>query len=130
MPYRSWRQTSAQTLFLWNLCRAADQIGKFEATSKLWGVRGSLNLKFVKQIQALHQADKPQSLIDNTHTDLAKTKGEHLLNPFLRLKGMWFIGLACLIVSHVQMIMGCMFDLFLFKQGLMGIKIHRSKLSM
>ncbi|KAH9807689.1 hypothetical protein DFH28DRAFT_1202846, partial [Melampsora americana] len=95
-PLRTWERTKDQTKHLWQLTRNPKSIKQFDALSKLYGTRDSLNLPFAKEIQQLYRSNKNKHKEDQTSQidiirrceTLDERFGDRLFNPFLRLTGM------------------------------------------
>lgn len=83
---RDWGKTRSLTKLLWNLSWKKGYITIFDDRSKGWGIRDSLNLNFVKEMQALAKAGQQSQLsIIGVGQGLDAKHKDHLFNPFLRL---------------------------------------------
>ena len=93
---RNWEKTRQHTQKLWELVGHSGKIDKFKKESKGLGIRDSLNLEFVREIQDMFRdcMNQPPSekrrLIQNISLHVKTVEdihGVHIFNPFLRLKG-------------------------------------------
>ncbi|KAH9811537.1 hypothetical protein DFH28DRAFT_900388 [Melampsora americana] len=88
LPFRNWTRTRDQTRQLWRLTRHPKSIKQFDALSKEYGIRDSLNLQFAKQVQEKHRTKQnTQPEIIALCERFESHFGDHLFNPFLRLLG-------------------------------------------
>ena len=85
---RRWEVTKDNTFKLWRMSWKKSHISKFEKYPKKWGIRDSLNLQFVEQMQDLtRNSNNTQASINQKGRDLELEHGCHLFNPFLALPG-------------------------------------------
>ncbi|KAG0148749.1 hypothetical protein CROQUDRAFT_692742 [Cronartium quercuum f. sp. fusiforme G11] len=100
LPIRQWEKTRELTQQLWQLAKLPDNITHFDTRSSEYGIRDSLNLQIVREIQDLHQENSNKKAQNPAHDkskgarkilayceQLEGKFGLHLFNPFLRLVG-------------------------------------------
>ncbi|KAH9822651.1 hypothetical protein DFH28DRAFT_1049925 [Melampsora americana] len=88
LPRRDWTATVKGTKDLWEKAQLPGPISRFETESAALGLRDSLNTTFVKRAQDLHRNQNlSKDDIADMCSELNEKFGQHLFNPFLRLKG-------------------------------------------
>lgn len=93
---RDWAKTRSLTKRLWSISWKKGYITIFTDFSQGWGVCNSLNLPFVKKMQALSSnVNVRQQSIFEVGRSLDLKHQDHMFNPFLRLSCKLFtIGLS------------------------------------
>ncbi|KAH9820701.1 hypothetical protein DFH28DRAFT_1194770 [Melampsora americana] len=86
--FRDWALTKERTKELWNIVRTPQSGKKFSDLSKKYGIKDSINLKFIQQIRAMPSGTREdrQAIIDRCEL-LDEFFGDLLFNPLLDLKG-------------------------------------------
>ncbi|KAH9820336.1 hypothetical protein DFH28DRAFT_1079753 [Melampsora americana] len=88
LPLQNWLDTKELTEHLWALAQRPGTIGPFDEELSKLGVEDTLDMFFFKRIQDCFRDPK---LSNGDVTELCRRLnedfGDHLFNPFLRLKG-------------------------------------------
>jgi hypothetical protein len=105
--------TKERTKELWKIVRTPRSEKKFSDLSKKYGIKDSINLKFIQNIRAMPTKTREdrQAIIDKCEI-LDEDFGDLLFNPLLDLKGFLLFSFIFIFIQDFTQAKICVFNRF------------------